>query len=108
MAVQSGIDSDHYWELNFNELMVQIIANNRNHMLDMRTRALMDHKQSEMMAFALNDPSKMPKLEEAYPFLKDSSPTPKPVEQVQEWQQDQLEFITQANKIKAARQAKNT
>lgn len=68
--MQSGIDSDHFWELDFGELMVQVIANNRNRIDDMRMRAVMDHKQAEMMAFALNDPSKMPSVEEAYPLSK--------------------------------------
>lgn len=101
IAVQSGIDSEQYWELNFEELMVQILANNRNRMQALRERAVMDHKQSEMMAYALNDPSKMPSVEEAYPFIKDLSP--KPAKQVPEWKKDQLELMQQAQKIKMAR-----
>ena len=106
MAVQSGIDADHFWELDFGEIMVQIIANNRSRMEDMRMRAMMDHKQAEMMAYAFNDPSKMPKVEEAYPFVK--STAPKQVEPVPEWQADQAELMQQAQKIKELRKLKNT
>lgn len=86
--------------------MVQIIANNHNRIQSLRERAVMDHKQSEMMAFALNDPAKMPKLEEAYPFIQDTAP--KPVKPATEWQQDQMELMKQAQKIKTLRQLKNT
>ena len=104
LAVQSGIDSDRFWELDFGELMVQIIANNRNRMDDMRMRAVMDHKQAEMMAFALNDPSKMPSVEEAYPFIKTVT---KSVAEP-EWKQDQLLLMQQSQKIKTARKFKKT
>ncbi|WP_260213045.1 hypothetical protein [Lactiplantibacillus pentosus] len=104
LAVRSGIDSDHFWELDFGELMVQIIANNRNRMDDMRMRAMMDHKQAEMMAFALNDPSKMPSVEEAYPFIKTAT---KSVAEP-EWKQDQLLLMQQSQKIKTARKFKKT
>lgn len=102
--MQSGIDSDHFWELDFGELMVQVIANNRNRIDDMRMRAVMDHKQAEMMAFALNDPSKMPSVEEAYPFIKTVT---KSVAEP-EWKQDQLLLMQQSQKIKTARKFKKT
>nr|WP_225442976.1 hypothetical protein [Lactiplantibacillus plantarum] len=102
--MQSGIDSDHFWELDFGELMVQVIANNRNRIDDMRMRAVMDHKQAEMMAFALNDPSKMPSVEEAYPFIKTATSTSS--DSVPEWKRDQLLLMQQAQKIKTARKFK--
>lgn len=105
MAVQSGIDADRFWKLDFGEIMVQIIANNRKRMDDMRLRAMMDHKQAELMMFAFNDPSKMPKVEDIYPFVKDTAP--KQVEPVSDWQQDQMELMKQAQKIKTIRKLKN-
>lgn len=104
MAVQSGIDAEQYWEMNFEEVMVQTLANNRNRIQDLRMRAIMDHKQSELMAYALNDPGKMPKVEEAYPFVKGSEP--KQVEQVPQWKKDQLMLMQQAQRIRNSR--KNT
>ncbi|WP_367115012.1 MULTISPECIES: hypothetical protein [Lactiplantibacillus] len=102
--MQSGIDSDHFWELDFGELMVQVIANNRNRIDDVRMRAVMDHKQAEMMAFALNDPSKMPSVEEAYPFIKTATSTSS--DSVPEWKRDQLLLMQQSQKIKTARKFK--
>ncbi|WP_237757733.1 hypothetical protein [Lactiplantibacillus plantarum] len=67
-------------------------------------RALLDHKQAEMMVFALNDPSKMPSVEEAYPFIKTAT---KSVAEP-EWKRDQLLLMQQSQKIKTARKLKKT
>ena len=106
IAVQSGIDAEQFWEMNFEEIMVQTMANNRNKIQEMRTKAIMDHRQAEMMAFALNDPSKMPKVEEAYPFVNETKT--QQTEQVPQWEKDRALLMQQAQKIKMARQAKNT
>lgn len=50
--------------------MTQIAANRKRELNDLRAKAYMDHRLSELVAFAINDPAKMPKLEEAYPFVK--------------------------------------
>ncbi|MHA5133451.1 hypothetical protein R5P91_08605 [Oenococcus oeni] len=86
--------------MNFEEIMVQTLANNQNKVQQMRMRAIMDHKQSELMAYALNDPSKMPKVEEAYPFLKQFE---KVQDKVPDWKKDQLLLMQQAQRIKAAK-----
>ncbi|AHB80339.1 hypothetical protein ACFIUX_07690 [Oenococcus oeni] len=86
--------------MNFEEIMVQTLANNQNKVQQMRMQAIMDHKQSELMAYALNDPSKMPKAEEAYPFLKQFE---KVQDKVPDWKKDQLLLMQQAQRIKAAK-----
>ena len=58
--------------MDFGEIMTQISANEKRRLEDLRAKAYMDHRLSEMMAFAFNDPAKMPKVEEAYPFVKDN------------------------------------
>ncbi|MFT8916562.1 MAG: hypothetical protein ABF899_01705 [Oenococcus sp.] len=94
--------------MDFQEIMVQTIANNKNKVLAMRTQAFMDYKQSELMAYAFNDPSKMPKPEEAYPFLKETEKyvQTEPEETVPAWKKDQLLLIQQAQRIKAFKSAK--
>ncbi len=53
------------------ELMTQIKANNKRRLDEWRSKAYMDHRLSELVAFAVNDPAKMPKIEEVYPFVQD-------------------------------------
>lgn len=81
--------------------MTQIKANEKRRLEDLRAKAYMDHRLSEMMAFAFNDPAKMPKVEEAYPFVRDK------VQQVEEtssqepeWKQDQIILMQQAQRIR--------
>ncbi|MFT8406097.1 hypothetical protein [Liquorilactobacillus nagelii] len=85
--------------MTFKEAMVQLLANRKNRIDQMKFRAMMDHQQANLISFAFNDPSKMPKLEEAYPFLKDEQQ--KQVEQAPEWKKDQMQLMAQAARVKA-------
>lgn len=87
--------------MSFEEIMVQTLANRKNRVDEMKFRAMMDHQQANLMSYAFNDPSKMPKLEEAYPFLKDEQK--KQAEQVPQWKINQLKMIARAKQIKQAR-----
>ena len=87
--------------MDFGEIMTQISANEKRRLEDLRAKAYMDHRLSEMMAFAFNDPAKMPKVEEAYPFVKDNlDQTNKISEEEPDWKKDQGIFMQQAQKIK--------
>lgn len=87
--------------MDFGEIMTQISANEKRRLEDLRAKAYMDHRLSEMMAFAFNDPVKMPKVEEAYPFVKDNlDQTNKISEEEPDWKKDQVIFMQQARKIK--------
>ncbi len=87
--------------MDFGEIMTQILANEKRRLEDLRAKAYMDHRLSEMMAFAFNDPAKMPKVEEAYPFVKDNlDQTNKISEEEPDWKKDQVIFMQQAQKIK--------
>lgn len=94
-----GIDAEEYWAMNFEEIMVQILANRKSKMDALKVRATMDHQLANLMAYAMNDPSKMPKLEEAYPFLKDENQNSQ-VEQVPEWKINQMKMMARAKQIK--------
>ncbi|MFT8630672.1 hypothetical protein [Liquorilactobacillus hordei] len=85
--------------MNFEEIMVQILANRKSRMNGLKIRATMDHQLANLMAYAMNDPSKMPKLEEAYPFLKDENQSNQ-VEQVPEWKINQMKMMARAKQIK--------
>ena len=43
--------------------MTQIAANRKRELNDLRAKAYMDHRLSELVAFEVNDPAKMPKIE---------------------------------------------
>lgn len=87
--------------MDFGEIMTQISANEKRRLENLRAKAYMDHRLSEMMAFAFNDPAKMPKVEEAYPFVKDNlDRTNKISEEEPDWKKDQVIFMQQAQKIK--------
>ncbi len=52
------------------EIMTQIKANEERRLSEWKAKAYMDHRLSELVAYAVNDPAKMPKIEEAYPFVQ--------------------------------------
>lgn len=70
-SIEWGISSDEYWSMTFNEIMTQNQANKTKHERELREKAMFDYKQSQLMMYAFNDPSKMPDLEKMYPFLSD-------------------------------------
>lgn len=81
--------------------MTQIAANRKRELNDLRAKAYMDHRLSELVAFAINDPSKMPKLEEAYPFVKDDmNQIEQPSEKEPDWKRDQAILMQQAQRIR--------
>ncbi|QDR72910.1 hypothetical protein FOD75_07460 [Limosilactobacillus reuteri] len=87
--------------MDFDEIMTQIAANEKRRLEDLRAKAYMDHRLSEMMAFAFNDPAKMPKVEEAYPFVKDENEQAEQQSVSEpEWKKDQLLLMQQAQRIK--------
>lgn len=103
IAVQAGIRADEYWYMTLDEIMMQTMANTKRQQEEIVTRARMDHELAQLMAYALNEPSKMPSPEEAYPFLRDFEPKEEPVP---DWKKDQMELMLQAQKIKNARENK--
>lgn len=99
--------------MTFDEIMVHITATINHHRMILKERAVMDHKTAELMAFAVNDPSKMPSVEKHYGFMDDSSES-KPVtlnkepDQIEpeEWQSDQALLVQQAMAVRATNERK--
>ncbi len=83
------------------ELMTQIKANNKRRLDEWRSKAYMDHRLSELVAFAVNDPAKMPKIEEVYPFVQDDVDQTAQVSlEENDWKKDQALFMQQAQRIR--------
>lgn len=83
------------------EIMTQIKANNERRLDEWRSKAYMDHRLSELVAFAVNDPAKMPKVEEAYPFVQDDvDQTAQVSPEESDWKKDQALFMKQAQRIR--------
>ena len=69
MALEWGVQANQFWDMTFEEIIDQVEANKKRHELDMRTRAMFDYNSAQLNAYAFNDPNKMPKAHEIYPFL---------------------------------------
>ncbi|WP_241823421.1 hypothetical protein [Latilactobacillus sakei] len=75
----------------------------------------MDHKTAELMAFAVNDPSKMPSVEKHYGFMDDNAERQsvalnKEPDQTEpeEWQSDQALLVQQAMAVRATNERKKS
>jgi hypothetical protein len=108
-AIDSGIPANRYDDMTYLEIVAQIKANRKQHLEQLREQAVMDHTQASLMAFALNDPQKMPSVAKAYPFITDdiqtarqdsSAPSMQPKPQPA-WQNDQAMLLQQAMIVKA-------
>ncbi|MGK4058184.1 hypothetical protein AB0Y04_00425 [Loigolactobacillus coryniformis] len=108
-AINAGIPATEYDDMPYLQIISQIKANRLRHEEQLREQAIMDHTQASLMAFAMNDPQKMPSIAKAYPFLDkfqeggQSQPEQAPAP---EWQNDQAMLIQQAMVVKATLQRK--
>ncbi len=102
-AVSAGIDATEFWSMDFNEIMVQVGANRQREREELKKRAYMDHELAQLIAYAFNDPNKMPSVEKAYPFIKEDQPQEdRPQEeQVPDWVKMKETLMRQANQIKS-------
>jgi hypothetical protein len=113
-AIDSGIPADRYDDMTYLEIVAQIKANRKQHLEQLREQAVMDHTQASLMAFALNDPQKMPSVAKAYPFISDngealqsnSSAAVKQPEPQPAWQNDQAMLLQQSMIVKATLERK--
>lgn len=107
MALRAGISVERYWSMNLNEILAQSKANQQRKYDELKERAIMDHKLSELMAYAVNEPNKMPDVEKMYGIDPEATdPEPKQSEEIPDWKKDQIEFMKQAEAIRATRNAK--
>ncbi|WEG74419.1 hypothetical protein [Vagococcus intermedius] len=70
LAVVCGISSSDYWDMTYKEILEQCEAFKQNQNVRFKERATFDYRLANLLSYAFNDPSKMPKLEEVYPFMK--------------------------------------
>lgn len=69
-AVEAGIDADKYWSMTYEEIVIQAEANVAKRKQELEQQAMLDYKAAQLNAYALNEPKKMPKFEDHYPFAK--------------------------------------
>lgn len=107
-ALEIGISANDFWDMTFEEIMLEVNARQRIKKNSLRERATFDYNMAQMMVYAVNDPKKMPKIDELYPFMKDEVvEQPKAVKRVDEANQDQAVFMQMAKAIKDTRERKN-
>lgn len=112
-AVENGIKADEFWQMTFDEIMIHITATIKHHRTMLKERAVMDHKTAELMAFAVNDPSKMPSVEKHYSFMDDNAQRQPDTlnnepdrTEPEEWQSDQAILLQQAMSVRATNERK--
>lgn len=107
LALRAGISVERYWSMDMNEIIAQSKANNQRKYDQIKERAIMDHKLSELMAFAVNEPNKMPDIKKMYGIdVEADEPQPQSAEPIPEWKKDQAEFMKQAEMIRNTRNAR--
>lgn len=97
-AVEMGILATEYWSMTLDEIITQVEANKNIQERERKERAMFDYVSQRLASFAFNDPSKMPKFDEAYSFLdpKEEQET----EDVPEWEKEKLMFMKQSEIIR--------
>ena len=107
LAVEDGIASNEYWMLTFDEILVQIEANQKIEERKAKERMAYDYKMAQLFAYSVNDPKNMPTPETFYPMLKE------PEEEMTQEEKDYLEMkkdqdymMAIAEQIKATRNRK--
>lgn len=110
LAVQRGIPSDEYWEKTLEEILVQVDANQQNKQQEVVLQANLDYRMVQMIAYAVNEPQKMPNFEDAYPFTIEANEVSEEEKALLEMKRDQgimLANIAQIQATRARKQAKN-
>lgn len=102
-AVQNGIPSDEYWSKTFEEIIIQVNANQRNKEDELKQEANLNYRLAQLMAYAMNDPSKMPSFESIYPFASEAKEMTEEDIKTKEMQDDQQYMMMMAQAIKATR-----
>ncbi|MGM0239486.1 hypothetical protein [Enterococcus sp. AZ103] len=98
-AVEAGIDADKYWSMTYEEIVVQAEANVAKRKQELEQQAMLDYKAAQLNAYALNEPKKMPKFEDHYPFANSDVETKEPNQQ-QDWQIMKARMIERTEIIK--------
>lgn len=100
-AVEAGIPAEKYWLMSYEEIVIQAEANIAIRKKELEEQAMMDYKAAQLSAYAFNDPKKMPKPEQHYPFLHGEEKQNESPNQQQEWQIMKARMIERTELIKA-------
>lgn len=104
-AVESGIDADKYWSMTYEEIVVQAEANANKRKAELEQQAMLDYKAAQLNAYALNEPKKMPKFEDHYPFTKIGN-EPEEENKQQDWRVMKERMMNYTEAIKKTREKK--
>lgn len=105
-AVEAGIPAEKYWSMTYEEIVVQSEANAVIRKQKLEEQAMMDYKAAQLNAYGFNDPKKMPKIDQHYPFMK-SEEIQEKSQQPQDWEIMKARMIERTELIKGARERKN-
>lgn len=110
-AVEAGIAAERFWGLSYEELIVQVRANAKIHQRELEEQAMLTYKQAQLNAYGMNEPKKMPKFQQIFPFVQVSSEIDRQEEtsilKQQDWRVMKARMQEQAEMIKATRGRQN-
>lgn len=69
LALENGIPKNDFWEMTLIEVLSRVELHQEKKRQNMTEQAQMDYKMAQLMAYAMNEPGKMPSFEEMYPFV---------------------------------------
>jgi hypothetical protein len=69
-AAKHGIHAERFWKMSYQDILVQLEANTEARKRELQEQSVMDYIQSQLNAYAMNEPNKMPKYEKMYAFFK--------------------------------------
>lgn len=110
-AVEAGIAAERFWGLSYEELIIQVRANAKIHQRELEEQAMLTYKQAQLNAYGMNEPKKMPKFQQIFPFVQVSSEIDGQEEtsilKQQDWRVMKARMQEQAEMIKATRGRQN-
>lgn len=110
-AVEAGIAAERFWGLSYEELIIQVRANAKIHQRELEEQAMLTYKQAQLNAYGMNEPKKMPKFQQIFPFVQVSSEIDGQEEtsilKQQDWRVMKARMQEQAEIIKATRRRQN-
>ncbi|WP_225589890.1 hypothetical protein [Enterococcus faecalis] len=110
-AVEAGIAAERFWGLSYEELIIQVRANAKIHQRELEEQAMLTYKQAQLNAYGMNEPKKMPKFQQIFPFVQVSSEIDGQEEtsivKQQDWRVMKARMQEQAEMIKATRRRQN-
>lgn len=96
IAIEWGVPADKFWSMSYSEIIAQVEANKKRYELEMKNEAMFRYNSATLNAYALNDPSKMPKIEEIFPFMKTEEQQVPISEQPYDMEEDRAIFMRAA------------